>query len=80
MEHDLDEDVDDLSVTINGLSTLAAASMSDSRVDKTRLLGSVGFSFFASRNQRLEGKVMYEKLRYNNTTGTTAYINYVIGF
>ncbi len=80
LEHDLDEDVDDLSVTINGLSTLAAASMSDSRVDKTRLLGSVGFSFFASRNQRLEGKVMYEKLRYNNTTSTTAYINYVIGF
>jgi hypothetical protein len=80
LEHDLAEDVDDLSVTVNGLSTLASASMSDNGVDKTRLLGSAGIKFFASHNQRLESKIMFEKLRYNNATSTTAYINYVIGF
>jgi hypothetical protein len=80
LEHDLAENVDDLSVTVNGLSTLTAASMSDNEIDKTRFLGSVGIKFFASRNQRFEGKIMYEKLRYNNATSTAAYINYVIGF
>jgi hypothetical protein len=80
LEHDMAEDVDDLSVTVNGLSTLTTASMSDNRVDKTRLLGSLGIKFFVSHNQRLESKIMFEKLRYNNATSTTAYINYVIGF
>ena len=80
VEHDLDEDADDLSVSVSGVSGLTAASMTDGSEDKTRLLGSVGARFFVTPNQRLEGKVMYEQLRYNNADNTTAYVNYTIGF
>ena len=44
------------------------------------ILGSVGARFFVTPNQRLEGKLMYEQLRYNNQDSTTAYVNYTIGF
>ena len=80
VEHDLDEDADDLSVSVSGVSGLTAASMTDGGEDKTRLLGSVGARFFVTPNQRLEGKLMYEQLRYNNADSTTAYVNYTIGF
>ena len=80
VEHDLDEDADDLSVSVSGVSGLTAASMTDGGEDKTRLLGSVGARFFVTPNQRLEGKLMYEQLRYNNADNTTAYVNYTIGF
>ena len=80
MEYDLDEDADDLSVTVSGVSGLTAASMTGGGEDKTRFLGSVGARFFVTPNQRLEGKVMYEQLRYNNADSTTAYVNYTIGF
>jgi hypothetical protein len=79
VEHDLDEETDDLSVSVAGVSGLTAADM-DGGEDKTRLLGSVGARFFVTPNQRLEGKVMYEQLRYNNADNTTAYVNYTIGF
>ena len=80
MEYDLDEDADDLSVTVSGVSGLTAASLTGGGEDKTRFLGSVGARFFVTPNQRLEGKVMYEQLRYNNADSTTAYVNYTIGF
>ena len=80
IEHDLDEDADDLSVSVSGVSGLTAASLTDGGEDKTRLLGSVGARFFVTPNQRLEGKLMYEQLRYNNADSTTAYVNYTIGF
>jgi len=80
VEHDLDEDADDLSVSVSGVSGLTAASMTDGGEDKTRILGSVGARFFVTPNQRLEGKLMYEQLRYNNADNTTAYVNYTIGF
>ena len=80
VEHDLDEDADDLSVSVSGVSGLTAASMTDGGEDKTRFLGSVGARFFVTPNQRLEGKLMYEQLRYNNADSTTAYVNYTIGF
>ena len=80
MEYDLDEDADDLSVSVSGVSGLTAASLTDGGEDKTRFLGSVGARFFVTPNQRLEGKVMYEQLRYNNADSTTAYVNYTIGF
>ena len=80
VEHDLDEDADDLSVSVSGVSGLTAASLTDGGEDKTRLLGSVGARFFVTPNQRLEGKLMYEQLRYNNADSTTAYVNYTIGF
>ena len=54
--------------------------MTDGGEDKTRILGSVGARFFVTTNQRLEGKLMYEQLRYNNADNTTAYVNYTIGF
>ncbi|MDB4097196.1 hypothetical protein N9542_04080, partial [Methylophilaceae bacterium] len=71
IEHDLDEDTDDLSVSVSGVSGLTAASMTDGGEDKTRILGSVGARFFVTPNQRLEGKLMYEQLRYNNADNTT---------
>lgn len=80
VEHDLDEDADDLSVSVSGVSGLTAASMTNGGEDKTRILGSVGARFFVTPNQRLEGKLMYEQLRYNNQDSTTAYVNYTIGF
>ena len=80
VEHDFDEDADDLSVSVSGVSGLTAASMTDGGEDKTRFLGSVGARFFVTPNQRLEGKLMYEQLRYNNADNTTAYVNYTIGF
>jgi len=80
IEHDLDEDADDLSVSVSGVSGLTAASMTDGGEDKTRFLGSVGARFFVTPNQRLEGKLMYEQLRYNNQDSTTAYVNYTVGF
>ena len=79
VEHDLDEETDDLSVSVAGVSGLTAADM-DGGEDKTRILGSVGARFFVTPNQRLEGKLMYEQLRYNNADSTTAYVNYTIGF
>ena len=48
MEHDLDEDADDLSVSVSGVSGLTAASMTDGGEDKTRFLGSVGARFFVT--------------------------------
>jgi len=80
IEHDLDEDADNLSVSVSGVSGLTAVSMADGEEDKTRFLGSVGARFFVTPNQRLEGKLMYEQLRYNNQDSTTAYVNYTIGF
>jgi hypothetical protein len=47
---------------------------------KTRLLGSIEVRFFPLPNQRLEGKVMHEQLKYNNAASTNGYIHYVIGF
>ena len=80
VEYDLNEDADDLSVSVSGVSGLTAASMTSGGEDKTRLLGSIGARFFVTPNQRLEAKLMYEQLRYNNADSTTAYVNYAIGF
>ena len=80
VEHDLDEDTDDLSVSVSGVSGLTAASMTSGGEDKTRLLGSVGAQYYLTKDQRIEAKFMYEQLRYNDANYKTAYVNYMIGF
>jgi len=80
VEHDLNEDTDDLSVSVSGVSGLTAASMTSGGQDKTRLLGSVGAQYYLTKDQRIEAKFMYEQLRYNDANYKTAYVNYTIGF
>ena len=53
IEHDLDEDADDLSVSVSGVSGLTAASMTDGGEDKTRILGSVGARFFVTPKPKI---------------------------
>ena len=72
--------LDDLSVSVTGVSGLTAASMTSGGEDKTRLLGSVGAQYYLTKDQRIEAKFMYEQLRYNDADYKTAYVNYTIGF
>ena len=47
---------------------------------RTRPVASLRATFEISKTQRLAGEVLVQQLPFQNTTGATAYFNYMIGF
>jgi len=79
VEHDIHNDVDNLSVTATNISGLTPVSV-NSNINKTRGVASLGADYYLAKNQMLSLKTQFQELAYTNTNAKTAYLSYTIGF
>jgi hypothetical protein len=77
LEQDLHNKTDQLRAT--GVSGLTSENFSGD-IHRTRPVASLGATYDISKTQRLAGEVLVQQLPFQNTTGATAYFNYMIGF
>tara|TARA_R110002050_G_scaffold269917_2_gene412728 strand:- start:275352 stop:277202 length:1851 start_codon:yes stop_codon:yes gene_type:complete len=77
IEHDLEHDVDQLTVT--GVSGLTSENF-NSNIKRTRAVTTIGAQFSPAKNQRIAGELYYQQLPFQSTASATAYVNYTIGF
>jgi hypothetical protein len=80
VEHDIDDDEDQLTARINGMTSSFSSASFNSTDDKTRLLGSLGGIYMITPNQQLEAKYYVQESRYNNNEDTLLFANYSLGF
>jgi len=79
VEHDIHNDVDNLSVTATNISGLTPVSV-NSNINKTRGVASLGADYYLAKNQMLSLKTQFQELAYTHTNAKTAYLSYTIGF
>ena len=77
LEQDLHNKTDRLIAT--GVSGLTSENFSGD-IHRTRPVASLGATYDIAKTQRLAGEVLVQQLPFQNTTGATAYFNYMIGF
>jgi len=77
LEQDLHNKTDRLTAT--GVSGLTSENFSGD-IHRTRPVASLGATYDIAKTQRLAGEVLVQQLPFQNTTGATAYFNYMIGF
>ena len=79
VEHDVHNDVDNLSVTATNISGLTPVSV-NSNINKTRGVASLGADYYLAKNQMLSLKTQFQELAYTHTNAKAAYLSYTIGF
>jgi hypothetical protein len=79
VEHDVHNDVDNLSVTATNISGLSPVSV-NSNINKTRGVASLGADYYLAKNQMLSLKTQFQELAYTHTNAKAAYLSYTIGF
>ena len=79
VEHDVHNDVDNLSVTATNISGLTPVSV-NSNINKTRGVASLGADYYLAKNQMLSLKTQFQELAYTHTNAKVAYLSYTIGF
>ena len=77
LEQDLHNKTDQLRAS--GVSGLTSENFSGD-IHRTRPVASLGATYDIAKTQRLAGEVLVQQLPFQNTTGATAYFNYMIGF
>jgi hypothetical protein len=79
VEQDINHKTDQLTATAADISGLTSENFNNN-IKRTRPVASAGAYYAVAKNQRLSGEVLVQQLPFQNTTGATAYFNYMIGF